>query len=65
MTCPNCGENMIGDGYRVPLHCPNADEDDWFHAEPDIAPIHCPIIHVSEWKNKGPTTLEGESNRPH
>jgi hypothetical protein len=56
---------MIGDGYRVPLHCPNADEDDWFHAEPDIAPIHCPIIHVSEWKNKGPTTLEGESNRPH
>jgi uncharacterized protein (DUF983 family) len=63
MTCPNCGENMLGDGYRVPLHCPNADEDDWFHAEPDIEPIYCPLVYVSEWKARRPELTSGPPDR--
>ena len=53
MICPNCGETMIGDGYRVPLHCPNSLED-WFDREPDSAPLLCPLIHVSVWKKERP-----------
>ena len=21
--CPRCGEHLIGDGYTIPVHCPN------------------------------------------
>jgi hypothetical protein len=50
MTCPNCGEKLIGDGYRWPRHCPNAPEEAWWYAEPDMQAILCPEIHVSIWK---------------
>lgn len=36
--CSNCGEFLIGDGYSVVLHCPNADVDGF---EPDANPVHC------------------------
>ena len=38
MYCHNCGERMIGDGYSVVLHCPNAEVYD---VEPDANPVHC------------------------
>lgn len=38
MTCKTCGENLIGDGYTVVVHCPNTDP---FDVEPDANPIHC------------------------
>lgn len=38
MYCKNCGEEYIGDGYTVVLHCPNADYD---CVEPDANPIDC------------------------
>lgn len=39
--CPNCGEHMIGDGYTLPSHCPNAYEDDWWYEAPDSGPWYC------------------------
>jgi hypothetical protein len=54
MTCPNCGETIIGDGYRWPLHCPNAMFEVMLSSEPDCAPIFCPLIHVSIWKMREP-----------
>lgn len=54
MTCPNCGETLIGDGYRSPMHCPNAREEAWWCAEPDMQAILCPEIHVSIWKKERP-----------
>ena len=60
MNCPNCGERMIGDGYRIVLHCPNARMEDFEHSEPDAQPVLCPHIYVSAWiKEKGPV-----ANRP-
>lgn len=41
MHCDNCGEEMIGDGYRSAIHCPNADIDDFWYNEPDANPVHC------------------------
>ena len=40
MICKTCGENMIGDGYTIPYHCPNVDIIG-FGIEPDANPIHC------------------------
>lgn len=37
--CRTCGEEMSGDGYRVVLHCPGA--QDYESHEPDAAPVHC------------------------
>lgn len=45
---------MIGDGYRSPMHCPNAPEEAWQYSEPDMQAILCPIIHVSIWKKERP-----------
>lgn len=39
--CPNCGEQLVGDGYRVPVNCMNADIDDWWDAAPDEGPFYC------------------------
>ena len=25
--CPNCGELLSGDGWTMPLHCPNTEEN--------------------------------------
>ena len=44
MTCPNCGEPLLGDGYSTVLHCPNAEgesDTSWQYAEPDAAPFYC------------------------
>ncbi len=40
MTCPNCGEPLVGDGYTSVRHCVNAivPED----LEPDAPPVFCP-----------------------
>lgn len=38
MQCDTCGEDMIGDGYRMVLHCPYAE---FLCAEADSGPIHC------------------------
>ena len=39
--CPNCGNDMVGDGYLVVRHCPNADPALVDCAEPDAPAIHC------------------------
>jgi len=39
--CPNCAEELIGDGVTVVMHCPFADEDDYFDHEPDADPVYC------------------------
>ena len=41
--CPNCGEHMLGDGYTIPSHCPNAYEEDWWYEAPDSGPWLCSI----------------------
>lgn len=41
IVCKTCGEHMDGDGYKVVLHCPHADEAQVACAEPDANPIHC------------------------
>ena len=40
-VCVKCGEYMSGDGYTIPLHCPNASEVDWWYSEPDSGPWYC------------------------
>lgn len=36
--CETCGGDLIGDGYTVVLHCPDADAE---YFEPDAAPVYC------------------------
>lgn len=38
--CPNCGENLEGDGYNYVIHCPYTEED-YYCLEPDAAPVYC------------------------
>ena len=59
--CPNCGENMIGDGYTLPYHCPNAYEEDWWYEPPDSGPWFCSIdedypepTEMDEWASFDP-----------
>lgn len=40
-TCPTCGEYLNGDGYGMPVRCPNASEDRWWYSEPDSGPYYC------------------------
>jgi hypothetical protein len=65
MTCPVCGEKMIGDGYHVVIHCPNAQDESWSHTEPDAPVVHCPLIHTSVWKAKGPPVPKVEQAALH
>jgi hypothetical protein len=37
--CPNCGGNLIGDGFTMVLHCENADLP--VGIEPDANVIYC------------------------
>ena len=62
-TCPNCGENLIGDGYSNgdPVRCPNALEEDWWYSEPDSGPWLCSIdedydepTEMDEWASFDP-----------
>jgi len=41
MICRDCGEDMSGDGYKIPFHCINLSEEDWWYTEPDSAPHYC------------------------
>ena len=41
IVCKTCGEHMEGDGYKVVIHCPHANEAQVACAEPDANPIHC------------------------
>ena len=34
---------MLGDGYTIPYHCPNAYEELWWYSEPDSGPWLCSI----------------------
>ena len=59
--CPNCGENMIGDGYTLPYHCPNAYEEEWWYEPPDSGPWFCSIdedypepTEMDEWASFDP-----------
>ena len=38
-SCPNCGEHLIGDGYKEVIHCPYADLSLGY--EPDANPVYC------------------------
>ena len=40
-TCPNCGGDLLGDGYHTVIHCENADYDRVESFEPDANPIYC------------------------
>ncbi len=40
-SCPNCGSDLLGDGYHTVFHCENA--EDWESHEPDAAPVLCLI----------------------
>ncbi len=44
-TCPNCGGELIGDGYNSVVHCENAEEDAYWYVEPDADPIYCDEIN--------------------
>tara|TARA_B100000029_G_scaffold378399_1_gene373147 strand:+ start:1010 stop:1324 length:315 start_codon:yes stop_codon:yes gene_type:complete len=37
-TCKTCGEDLIGDGFTIVLHCPYADAD---YFEPDADAVYC------------------------
>lgn len=49
--CENCGENMVGDGYLVIYHCPDAEEsrlsDDQYdllkYGAPDEGIVYCEV----------------------
>lgn len=41
VCCPNCGEQLIGDGYTKVQHCPNADKDELDYMAPDEGPVFC------------------------
>jgi hypothetical protein len=39
--CPNCGGDLIGDGYTSVIHCEYADDDEYAYAAPDEGPFLC------------------------
>lgn len=41
MICKHCGEDMHGDGFKLPLHCINASEEAWWYSAPDSGPYYC------------------------
>lgn len=48
LCCHTCGEEMIGDGYSVVLHCPYADTS---NADvPDGTPVHCNSDEETEYE---------------
>lgn len=46
--CPNCGENLSGDGYTLPIHCINRNETDWWYEAPDSGPYYCDFEEENE-----------------
>ena len=39
--CPNCGGDIIGDGYTYVAHCENAEEEDYEFCEADAGTVLC------------------------
>lgn len=48
MSCPNCGGNMVGDGYTIVRSCENVDLSDFMDVEPDAEPIYCCDVDEKE-----------------
>lgn len=42
-SCPNCGWDLIGDGFTSVLQCENTTEDTW-DISPDDSPVYCGVI---------------------
>ena len=40
-TCPNCGGNMVGDGWTTVRRCENVDLELVEDMEPDAGPVFC------------------------
>jgi uncharacterized protein (DUF983 family) len=43
-VCPNCGRELLGDGYTEIKHCEFAKEEDYFDHEHDANPVYCKEI---------------------
>ena len=41
MICKSCGDDMSGDGYKIPYHCIRVSEKDWWYQPPDSGPYFC------------------------
>lgn len=46
MKCPNCGGDMVGDGYTTVLHCESVDLGPEDAVEPDAGPVMCHPLHA-------------------
>lgn len=51
LTCPNCGEQLEGDGYTRVVHCPNTEVDTTYH-EPDANPVYCNLGEQTDENSK-------------
>ncbi len=51
-NCPNCGGDLIGDGYTQVLHCENVDDDIIWSIEPDAFPIFCGLNQENQEKDE-------------
>ncbi len=40
-TCPECGGDLIGDGYTTVIHCEYTEEEVYYYAAPDEGPFYC------------------------
>lgn len=47
-SCPKCGDRLVGDGYTLVIHCPNADEASVEGKECDANPVYCSEDYASE-----------------
>lgn len=59
--CPDCGENLHGDGYTTVIRCPNADPDASDFCAPDEGPFYCGYCDPLEMRDK---SLPGFSEYP-
>lgn len=51
MNCPNCGEDLEGDGFYFVIKCPNVKDEDAELAEyaaPDEGPFYCKLGHTTD-----------------
>jgi uncharacterized protein (DUF983 family) len=39
--CPECGGDLIGDGYTAVIHCESLEEEVYYYAAPDEGPFYC------------------------
>ena len=52
-VCPNCGGDLIGDGYTSVVHCEYANEESYENCEPDAGPIYCTYDPYDEAGHQG------------